>query len=79
MGTNILLYGATGYSGRLIAAEAKKQIEEAGTLKHENEWGLRKMAYEIKQRNEADYRFFRFVGDNALLEGLRARPAHCAE
>lgn len=25
MGTNILLYGATGYSGRLIAAEAKKQ------------------------------------------------------
>jgi len=25
MGTNILLYGATGYSGRLIAAEAKKR------------------------------------------------------
>ena len=25
MGTNILLYGATGYSGLLIAAEAKKQ------------------------------------------------------
>ena len=31
---------------------------------------MRKMAYEIRQRNEADYRFFRFQGDNALLEGL---------
>ena len=24
---------------------------------------MRKMAYEIKQRNEADYRFFRFEGE----------------
>jgi small subunit ribosomal protein S6 len=43
-----------------VANEAKSQIEAAGALKHENTWGLRKMAYEIAQRNEADYRWFRF-------------------
>jgi small subunit ribosomal protein S6 len=52
------------------AGEAKKQIEAAGTLKHENVWGLRKLAYEIKQRNEADYRWFRFEAPTELLEQL---------
>ena len=28
------------------------------------------MAYEIKLRNEADYRFYRFQGEPALLESL---------
>ena len=41
-----------------------------GTLKHENVWGLRKMAYEIDQRNEADYRWFRFEAPTELLEQL---------
>ena len=31
---------------------------------------MRKMAYEIKQRNEADYRFYRFQGEPELLERL---------
>jgi small subunit ribosomal protein S6 len=53
-----------------LAAEAKKQIEETGTLKHENEWGLRKMAYEINRVNEADYRWFRFEAPTELLERL---------
>ena len=53
-----------------VANEAKKQIEADGTLEHENAWGLRKLAYEIKRRNEADYRWFRFVGPAALLEQL---------
>jgi small subunit ribosomal protein S6 len=53
-----------------LADEAKKQIEGAGTLKHENNWGLRKMAYEIARRNEADYRWFRFEAQNELLESL---------
>lgn len=53
-----------------VANEAKKQIEAAGTLKHENVWGLRKLAYEIKQRNEADYRWFRFEAPTELLEQL---------
>lgn len=58
-------------SGRdAVANEAKSQIEAAGTLKHENVWGLRKLAYEIAQRNEADYRWFRFEAPVELLEQL---------
>jgi len=53
-----------------VASEAKKQIEAKGTLKHENVWGLRKLAYEIAQRNEADYRWFRFEAPADLLEEL---------
>ena len=53
-----------------LAEEAKKQIEGSGTLKHENNWGLRKMAYEISRCNEADYRWFRFEAPAELLESL---------
>ena len=53
-----------------VAKEAKRQIEADGSLKHENEWGLRKLAYEIAQRNEADYRWFRFEAPTELLEQL---------
>jgi small subunit ribosomal protein S6 len=53
-----------------VAGEAKKQIEAGGTLKHENVWGLRKLAYEIAQRNEADYRWFRFEAPAELLDQL---------
>jgi small subunit ribosomal protein S6 len=52
------------------ANEAKSQIEAKGTLKHENTWGLRKMAYEIDRRTEADYRWFRFEAPTELLEQL---------
>jgi len=53
-----------------VANEAKQQIEGAGTLKQENAWGLRKLAYEIKRCNEADYRWFRFEAPTELLEQL---------
>jgi len=53
-----------------VANDAKKQIEAAGALKHENAWGLRKLAYEIERRNEADYRWFRFEAPTELLEQL---------
>ena len=53
-----------------LAQEARGQIEAGGALKHENNWGLRKMAYEIDQRNEADYRWFRFEAPAELLGQL---------
>jgi small subunit ribosomal protein S6 len=53
-----------------LAQEARAQIEAEGTLKQENKWGLRKMAYEIEQRTEADYRWFRFEAPSELLDGL---------
>src|SRR6476646_1655967 len=53
-----------------LVGDARGQIEAAGTLKTENNWGLRKMAYEINKRTEADYRWFRFEAGNDLLDSL---------
>jgi small subunit ribosomal protein S6 len=53
-----------------IAVDARKRIETAGELKQERSWGLRKMAYEIEQRTEADYRFFRFEKGGSVLDEL---------
>jgi small subunit ribosomal protein S6 len=53
-----------------LAQEARGQIEGSGSLKHENSWGLRKMAYEINHRTEADYRWMRFEASSELLDSL---------
>jgi len=53
-----------------VAGDVRQAIEGAGTLDQADNWGLRKMAYEIKQRNEADYRFYRFQAEPPLLERL---------
>ena len=53
-----------------IAVEARRRIENGGGLKQERSWGLRKMAYEINQRTEADYRFFRFENGGSVLDEL---------
>ena len=54
-----------------IAGDARKRIESGGELKHDTSWGMRKMAYEIRQRTEADYRFFRFGSNGTpLLDDL---------
>src|ERR1700744_744466 len=53
-----------------LALQARGQIEGAGSVKQENTWGLRKMAYEINRRTEADYRWYRFEGPTELLASL---------
>ena len=53
-----------------IAVDARRRIEAGATLKQERAWGTRKMSYEIQQRNEADYRFFRFEQGNGVLDDL---------
>lgn len=53
-----------------IAAATLRRIEQGGELKHDRAWGMRKLAYEIRQRTEADYRFFRFRSESALLDAL---------
>jgi small subunit ribosomal protein S6 len=50
-----------------IAADARQRIEAGGALKHDTAWGMRKLAYEIRQRTEADYRFFRFESSGSPL------------
>ena len=53
-----------------ISSDARTRIEKGGSLKAEKAWGLRKLAYEIEQRTEADYRFFRFATESPLLDEL---------
>jgi small subunit ribosomal protein S6 len=53
-----------------LVQDARAQIEATGSLKHENSWGLRKMAYEINKRTEADYRWMRFEAPTDLLDSL---------
>jgi small subunit ribosomal protein S6 len=53
-----------------VADDARKRIESDGELDQADSWGMRSLAYEIRQRNEADYRFFRFSAENELLEAL---------
>jgi small subunit ribosomal protein S6 len=53
-----------------IANGARQRIESGGELKHAESWGMRKMAFEIRQRTEADYRFYRFHTDGPLLNDL---------
>jgi small subunit ribosomal protein S6 len=53
-----------------LVQDARGQIEAGGSLKHENDWGLRKMAYEINRRTEADYRWMRFEAATDLLDSL---------
>jgi small subunit ribosomal protein S6 len=53
-----------------VADSTGKMIESGGTLKHADTWGMRKMAYEINRRTEADYRFWRFEASNELLQQL---------
>ena len=53
-----------------LAADVRKQVEDGGNLKHEDNWGMRKLAYEIRQRTEADYRWFRFEAEPELLGSL---------
>jgi small subunit ribosomal protein S6 len=53
-----------------IAGNARERIDSAGTLRHSDTWGLRKLAYEIRQRTEADYRFYRFEAEPPLLSDL---------
>jgi small subunit ribosomal protein S6 len=53
-----------------VADGVRKEIEDSGTLERADSWGMRKLAYEIRQRNEADYRYYRFQGENELLQRL---------
>jgi small subunit ribosomal protein S6 len=53
-----------------LADDVRKQIGDGGELRHENNWGLRKLAFEIGQRTEADYRWFRFGASRELLGSL---------
>jgi small subunit ribosomal protein S6 len=53
-----------------LADDVRKTVDKEGELRHEDSWGVRKLAYEIRQRTEADYRWLRFGASPQLLEQL---------
>jgi small subunit ribosomal protein S6 len=54
-------------------SEAESLIGGGGEIVASQDWGQRRMAYEIDHRPEAEYRLYQFTGDNALLERLNQR------
>jgi len=56
-----------------IANSVHSAIERGGTLVGEHDWGMRRIAYEIDHRADAEYRLYQFEtadDDHALLEQL---------
>jgi small subunit ribosomal protein S6 len=54
-------------------SEAESLLSSNGEIVATQDWGHRRMAYEIDHRPEADYRLYQFSGDKALLERLNQR------
>lgn len=54
-------------------SEAESLMSSGGTLVASHDWGQRRMAYEIDHRPDAEYRFYQFEGDNAVLDRLNQR------
>ena len=57
---------------REIVSNVQSMIESAATLVGAHDWGMRRMAYEIDHRADADYHLFQFetTDGNDLLERL---------
>jgi len=53
-----------------LAGDARSAIEKQGSLLHEDNWGVREMAYEINHKSQSDYRLFRFEASRELLGQL---------
>ena len=73
MGTNILLYGATGYSGRLIAAEARKQgLTKDGVTDCRMILAARDVnaLQEVATKNGMDYRVFGLDDSAEIVQRL---------
>jgi small subunit ribosomal protein S6 len=54
-------------------SEAESLLSSGGEIVAQQDWGQRRMAYEIDHRPEAEYRLYQFNGDNDLLERLNQR------
>lgn len=56
--------------GDAILGDVRSMIESGGTPVNDQDWGLRRLAYEIDHRSEGVYHLFQFEGDSALLERI---------
>jgi small subunit ribosomal protein S6 len=56
-----------------IASSVQTAIERGGTLVGAHDWGMRRIAYEIDHRTDAEYRLYQFEtpeGNHELLDQL---------
>lgn len=53
-----------------ILADAEELIAEHGEIVGAQDWGTRKLAYEIEKKPEADYHLIQFQGPAALIAEL---------
>lgn len=44
--------------------------ENGGVIVHEEDWGLRKLAYPIQKKNTGYYQLFEYTGPNDLVDRL---------
>jgi small subunit ribosomal protein S6 len=54
-------------------SEAESLLSAGGEIVASQDWGQKRMAYEIDHRPEAEYRLYQFNGDNDLLDRLNQR------
>lgn len=54
-----------------VIDEVETMISSGGEVVTSQDWGSRRMAFEIDHRADAGYHLFQFNGDNPLLERLR--------
>jgi small subunit ribosomal protein S6 len=54
-------------------SEAESLLSSGGEIVAQQDWGQRRMAYEIDHRPEAEYRLYQFSGEKDLLERLNQR------
>jgi small subunit ribosomal protein S6 len=54
-------------------SEAESLLNSGGDIVASQDWGQKRMAYEIDHRPEAEYRLYQFNGDNDLLDRLNQR------
>jgi small subunit ribosomal protein S6 len=54
-----------------VVAEVERAIQGSGTLIGRHDWGLRRLAYEIDHRVDADYHLLQFQGPAELIESLQ--------
>jgi small subunit ribosomal protein S6 len=54
-----------------IRSDVRASIQSAGTIVSDAEYGVRKLAFEIRHEGEAEYELIQFEGPKSLLEQLQ--------
>lgn len=54
-----------------ILGNVESMVSSQGAIERNDDWGVRKLAYEIDHRAEAEYHLMQFTGPPALLENLQ--------